>query len=115
MDDAKRQAFMMSLRSRGVDSRPYFYPVSDMPMYPDAVTPVAHRLSPVGINLPSYIDLTREDVAHIGRQVIAALDELSAPRRIRSPLGRNGPAPSGGPQRYPTALASRTRTQGSEQ
>jgi perosamine synthetase len=85
MDDAKRQAFMASLRSRGVDSRPYFYPISDMPMYPGAMTPVAHRLSPIGINLPTYVDLTREDVAHIGRQVSAALDELSARNDRPSP------------------------------
>jgi perosamine synthetase len=78
MHDAKRQAFMAALRGRGVDSRPYFYPISDMPMYPGASTPVAHRLSPTGINLPSFVDLTREDVAHIGRQVLAALDEIRA-------------------------------------
>jgi perosamine synthetase len=78
MDDAQRQAFMAALRLRGVDSRPYFYPISDMPMYPGAATPVAHRISHTGINLPSFVDLTRDDVAHIGRQVLAVLDEIRA-------------------------------------
>jgi perosamine synthetase len=58
----QREALMVSLRASGVDSRPYFYPVSDMPMYPGAHTPVAHRISATGLNLPSYVDLTEQDV-----------------------------------------------------
>ena len=40
MNEGSREALMAALRARGVDSRPYFYPVSDMPMYPGADTPV---------------------------------------------------------------------------
>jgi len=69
MTARSRQKLMEKLRDCGVDSRPYFYPVSDMPMYPDADTPVAHRISPAGINLPSFVDLTRDDVNFICRQV----------------------------------------------
>lgn len=74
MTDASRQRFMQRLRERGVDTRPYFNPVSSMPVYPDADTPVAHHLSQSGINLPSFVDLTREDVAFICRQVVETLD-----------------------------------------
>ena len=75
MTDATRADFMAGLRQRGVDSRPYFYPMSDMPMYPNAVTPVAHRAAHSGINLPSYVGLTRADVKHICRTVEHSLDE----------------------------------------
>lgn len=75
MTEAKRQTLMTGLRNRGVDSRPYFYPVSDMPMYPDVDTPVAHRFSHAGINLPSYVDLTEQDVQFVCRQFELALQE----------------------------------------
>lgn len=74
MTDVSRQRFMKELRERGVDTRPYFYPISDMPIHPRADTPVAHRLSQVGINLPSFVDLTLEDVAFICRQVVETLN-----------------------------------------
>jgi perosamine synthetase len=78
MTDAKRQTLMTCLRERGVDSRPYFYPVSDMPMYPDAYTPVAHRFSHAGINLPSFVDLTEPDVQFVCKQFELALQEVHA-------------------------------------
>jgi perosamine synthetase len=60
-----RALVMGNLRELGVDSRPYFYPVSDMPMYRRAYTPVAHDVSRRGLNLPSYTDMTEADVAQI--------------------------------------------------
>ena len=56
---------MDKLKERGVDSRPYFYPISDMPMYKDADTPVTHKIYQEGVNLPSYFDLTQDDVKFI--------------------------------------------------
>ena len=73
MTDASRSRLMAALRERGVDSRPYFYPVSDMPMYFAADTPVTHRISQSGINLPSYVGLTQQDVQFICRQFESAL------------------------------------------
>jgi perosamine synthetase len=76
MDEAMRDRLMESLRDRGIDSRPYFYPVSDMPMYFRSDTPVAHRIAPTGINLPSYVDLEQADVDHVCLQVELALESL---------------------------------------
>jgi perosamine synthetase len=81
MNEASRQSLMASLRARGVDSRPYFYPVSDMPMYPTADTPIAHHVSPRGINLPTFVDLSREKVDYICATVEQALDGLTLERR----------------------------------
>lgn len=73
MTDTSREQLIQALRERGVDSRPYFYPISDMPMYHANDTPVAHEVSQRGINLPSFVDLTRKDVEFICRQVVDSL------------------------------------------
>jgi perosamine synthetase len=76
ISEDERARVMQGLREQGVDSRPYFYPISDMPMYERADTPVAHAVSRRGINLPSYTDLTEADVAQIGRATRAVLKSM---------------------------------------
>jgi perosamine synthetase len=71
VDAAGRDAIMADLKSRGVDSRPYFYPMSMMPHFIEAETPVSHAVSARGINLPTYLGLTESDVAYICEQVRA--------------------------------------------
>lgn len=59
----ERDRFCNALRERGVDTRPYFFPMSDMPyMEGPAPTPVSHRVSASGFNLPTYIGLTQDDL-----------------------------------------------------
>jgi perosamine synthetase len=67
--EAERNSIMISLGKEGIDSRPYFYPMSDMPYYQTAHTPIAHKIAKIGINLPTFIGLTREDVGYICSQV----------------------------------------------
>jgi perosamine synthetase len=73
MTEGLRTQLMADLRIRGVDSRPYFYPVSAMPMYQKANTPVTHQVFMSGINLPSYYDITQNDVDYVCEQVKASL------------------------------------------
>jgi perosamine synthetase len=62
-DAALRDRICAALRGRGVDTRPYFYPISDMPYFVDrAETPVAHRVSACGFNLPTYLSLRPDDL-----------------------------------------------------
>ena len=77
LTDASRLTLMAALRKRGVDSRPYFHPVSDMPMYAQTDTPVTHEASHKGLNLPSYTDLSEQDVATICEQFIESLGEVA--------------------------------------
>jgi perosamine synthetase len=65
LDEPRRDAFMRSLRARGIDTRPYFCTLSSMPMYRQAALPVAERKSRIGLNLPSFFKLTRKDVERI--------------------------------------------------
>ena len=64
----RRDAIAVRLREKGVDTRPFFFPMSMFPMYAQHQrfkTPVSHRLSESGFNLPTFIGLTTEDVAVI--------------------------------------------------
>ncbi len=78
INETVRNEIMVKLRDRGVDTRPYFYPVSDMPMYEKADTPVAHDISFRGVNLPSYTDLSKDDVRHICVVIQEVLTQVNA-------------------------------------
>jgi perosamine synthetase len=75
-DEKRRDAFMSALKVRGIDSRPYFCTMSSMPMYRQNPLPVAVRKSQIGLNLPSYYELTRSAVRRIGSDVNELLREM---------------------------------------
>lgn len=61
-----RDELMNKLKERGIDTRPFFYPISEMPMYNSgSVNPVVYRISTKGINLPSGANLKEEEVKWI--------------------------------------------------
>jgi perosamine synthetase len=76
-DEASRDAFMQALKARGIDTRPYFCTMSSMPMYRQAPLPVAARKAQIGLNLPSFYELTKPDVRRIGAGVNELLREMS--------------------------------------
>lgn len=78
LNEERRTGLMAELKRRGIDSRPYFYPMSDMPYMSRADTPVAHEVSVMGINLPTYVDLKREDIAYISAQLAEAMEAMLA-------------------------------------
>ena len=79
LDNESRDQLMAELKQRGVDSRPYFCTLSSMPMYQKLPCPIASRKAGIGLNLPTYYDLTRNDVGEIG----AAVNEVLARLRPR--------------------------------
>ena len=40
-----------------------------MPMYECVNTPITHKVSQRGLNLPSYFDLTKEQVEYICKEI----------------------------------------------
>jgi perosamine synthetase len=64
-NETQRDEFIQKLKAKNIDSRPYFYPVSDMPMYESVNTPIAHEVYQRGLNLPSYFDITHGQVEYI--------------------------------------------------
>ena len=68
--ESERDAFMKQLKNAGIDSRPYFYPISDMPMYDKASTPVVHKIYKRGINLPSFFDLDNHAIEYLCETIL---------------------------------------------
>ena len=72
-----KERLIAELKARGIESRPVHYPLSATPAYAryasgfdgNARNPVAYRVSANGINLPSGLQLTRDDVATVGAAV----------------------------------------------
>ena len=77
-DETRRDRFMQALKARGIDSRPYFCTLSSMPMYHQTALPVAARKAEIGLNLPSFYELTKQDVRRIGSDVNELLRDMSA-------------------------------------
>jgi perosamine synthetase len=76
LDEPRRDAFMHALKTRGIDTRPYFCTMSSMPMYKQKPLPVAARKAQTGINLPSFYELTKREVQRIGSDVNRLLEEM---------------------------------------
>jgi len=68
-----KDALQEQLSDKGVDSRPFFHPLSSVPAYADlpqslearARNHVSYEIGPYGINLPSGLNLTREHVQYV--------------------------------------------------
>jgi perosamine synthetase len=68
--EQQRDAFITNLKEHGVDSRPFFYPMSQMPyLKTNANTPVAHKVYKKGINLPIFFGLKEDEVKYICQMV----------------------------------------------
>jgi perosamine synthetase len=81
----RRDAVALRMREAGVDSRPFFFPMSMFPMYAAqlAETPVAHDLSENGFNLPTFIGMTQDQITQVCTALLDALAaaQWSAPTR----------------------------------
>ncbi len=68
-----KDALQEQLSENGVDSRPFFHPLSSVPAYAElpeslearARNRVSYEIGPYGINLPSGLNLTREHVQYV--------------------------------------------------
>ncbi len=69
-----RDEVMARLRQQNIDSRPFFYPIHVQPPYQaDISLPVAENLSRRGINLPSAVTLSEEDI----QRIVQAIREMA--------------------------------------
>jgi perosamine synthetase len=76
-----RDDLMAYLKRKGIDSRPFFFPIHLQPLYEQQFKeeryPVAEELSRKGMNLPSGNELTQEEVQYIAEAI------KSAPRGVK--------------------------------
>lgn len=69
----ERDQLREEMKKRKIDTRPFFYPISMFPMYIEQKTPVAHHIGLRGINLPSGLQITEEEVDYISRTLLRIL------------------------------------------
>jgi perosamine synthetase len=75
--DLPKTQLMKLLGANGIDTRPFFYPLSSLPAFRSRGgaarwsrrNPIAYRVSAQAINLPSALNLTREDVIRVCRSL----------------------------------------------
>jgi perosamine synthetase len=77
-DAPAKEELIRWLGEHAIDSRPFFYPLSSLPAYArpgvdPPNNPVSHQLSRTGVNLPSALNLTRNQVGEVARAVIERL------------------------------------------
>ena len=64
--EKNRDDLLLKLKEFGIDCRPYFYPISEMPMYNYEIGQLNSKsISKRGINLPIFFELTRDEVIFI--------------------------------------------------
>ena len=79
----KKEEVMRLMDEHNVDCRPFFFPLSAIPAYYETEQArrartrnhIAYRVTPYGINLPSGLNLTAENVAYVCAILKAALEE----------------------------------------
>jgi perosamine synthetase len=81
-----KEKIVPAMREFNIDCRPFFYPLSMLPAYhamPAAAqarrrNSVAYAMSPYGVNLPSALSLTEEDVSFVVSKLRTLLSEARA-------------------------------------
>jgi perosamine synthetase len=72
----RRDTTIARMKELGVDARPFFFPVSSMPMYEKQDNPVADLLSANGFNLPTFVGMTDDEVLRSCEAFLLALHEV---------------------------------------
>jgi perosamine synthetase len=72
--EARRDTVIQTMAEEGIETRPFFYPMHNLPMYGGlaADCPVATRLAAAGISLPTHAGVRRGDVARVARSLRGA-------------------------------------------
>ncbi|MFA5842613.1 MAG: DegT/DnrJ/EryC1/StrS family aminotransferase [Candidatus Gracilibacteria bacterium] len=60
-----RDELMGKMKERKIDTRPFFYPLSDFPHFEKTDNPMARQVAYNGINLPCGVNLTEEKVDYV--------------------------------------------------
>jgi perosamine synthetase len=69
--EEKRDQFMKKLKEKGIDTRPFFYPCSMMPMYRQHqfINSISYEIYKKGVNLPSSYNLSIEEISFICKEI----------------------------------------------
>lgn len=74
---ALRNSCIQKLMALGIETRPGFYAMSSLPPYDAPELPVSSRLAASVISLPTYCDLTDQDIQYVCDSFIKILSEAT--------------------------------------
>ena len=70
----QRDRLMSYLKVKGIDTRPIFYPMNEMPAFAsyidDSDCPVSHKISYSGLSLPSSLSISKDEVRYVVDSVL---------------------------------------------
>lgn len=93
-EDAKidREAFRAKLKEKMVDTRPFFYPMSSLPVFSsqEKENPVAYSIANRGINLPSGHNLREDDINYIAESIAHVLGRKASAKSVQKYQGPTG-------------------------
>ncbi len=80
-----RKDVMKALQKAGIDSRPFCYPLSAMPLYKKYVfsNTNSRKISKIGLNLPTSFQVTDEDIQRVAK-VFQAFERKSSNSKTRT-------------------------------
>lgn len=80
----ERDELRARLRSAGIDTRPFFYPIHTLPMYKTGQSlPAAEDLGRRGINLPSGATLTADQIDYICDMLLNIHKDVKSRARVK--------------------------------
>ena len=59
-----REDLMKFMDTKGIETRPFFFPIHEMPFYTNVENKNTIEISNHGMNVPSYPQLKKEDVVY---------------------------------------------------
>lgn len=72
--EARRDALMSQLAAQGIETRPVFYPMHVLPPYKCREDfPIADTWAARGINLPTHLDISKDDTIRIAKALAEAI------------------------------------------
>jgi perosamine synthetase len=77
IDEDKKNKIIKEMMEKGVQVRTFFYPVSLFDMFETkSDNKVAYNLYKKGINLPSYYDITEDEIEYVVERLLNILEEM---------------------------------------
>jgi perosamine synthetase len=74
----KRDTLIQTMINQGIQVRPFFYPLSGFPMFEKCIkNRVSLAIFERGINLPSYFEMTVQDIDYVSNTLIETITNLT--------------------------------------
>jgi perosamine synthetase len=75
-----REELILNFQEANIDARVFFWPLSDLGFYETARNPISRKIASQSINLPSYHDMSTEDMDRVIRVIVETVAESRSRR-----------------------------------